>query len=381
MTYFFILGKNPKLSVAEIRAVIKGGDFEFAKEQGDALFLRDTDINTVNLIKHLGGTIKIGQILGKINDLGGLNKLIHREQACLFPTTKKIFFGISNYANYSARDVKRAAMEIKKYLKEQKKSSRWVSSKEKILSSVIVKTNKLLTSGAEICLFKNGLIGKTLSVQEFEEFEKRDYGKPERDILRGMIPPKLARIMINLSGADKSATILDPFCGTGTILIEAAVAGYEKIIGSDSDPIAINQASKNIHWTREQYELENTDIDLFISKAEEISKKLPPKSVDAIISEPFLGPLLKGNESKEKIKKIIDTLTVLYLNAFNDWVKILKPGAKIIIIFPIFKTGEVNIIDKIEKLGYKKLNDENLIYERANQKVKRRVDRVQYIGK
>ncbi|MEA3272662.1 MAG: methyltransferase domain-containing protein [Patescibacteria group bacterium] len=370
MKYFFILGKNPKLSVAEIRAVVKN-ELQFGSTTTIAIVdYGTTELDALNLIKHLGGTIKIGKILGEIESLNDLSELVLEE----IPRDKsKIYFGISNYANFSAQDVKRVAMEIKKILKKSG-PTRWVTSKEKILSSVIVETNKLLIHGAEICLFKNGMVGKTLAVQEFEEFEKRDFGKPERDILRGMIPPKLAKIMINLSETDKSATILDPFCGTGTILIEAAVAGYKNLIGSDYDSKAINQASNNIHWTRENYELENTDVNLFISKAENLSKKLSSNSVDVIITEPYLGPLLKGKESKEQIKKIVKELNELYFNSFKEWKKILRKRAKVVMIFPVFKNNEVDIKNELKKIGYKKLNYENLIYERPGQKVKRRVD-------
>jgi len=378
MQYYFILGKNPKLSIAEISSIIKDDSFEY--KQPNLLFLNTTEINALNLIKHLGGTIKIGKIIGNISPYGrppegrkkldDLSELVLKE---LKDEEGKIFFGISDYANHSPKDIKHAAMNIKKDLKKLG-SVRWVTSKEKILSSVVVKTNKLLTRGAEICLFKNGLVGKTLAVQEFGEFEKREFQKPERDILRGMIPVKLAKIMINLSEANKSAAILDPFCGTGTVLIEAMVAGHKKIIGSDNDAKAINQSSKNIHWVRENYELENIDVGLFISKAEEVSKEIKLNSVDAIITEPYLGPLQRGSESKEQIKKIINELSELYLNSFKEWKKILKKNARVIMIFPIFKNGCVDIKEDLIKIGYKKINTDDLIYERPGQKVLRRID-------
>lgn len=64
----------------------------------------------------------------------------------------------------------------------------------------------------------------------------RDYGRPARDARVGMLPPKLAQIMLNLSVKDeKSGTVLDPFCGTGVLLQEAALAGFD-FIGSDIEP-------------------------------------------------------------------------------------------------------------------------------------------------
>ena len=55
--------------------------------------------------------------------------------------------------------------------------------------------------------------------------------KPKRH--PAMLKPKLARLLVNLTGAKKQ--LLDPFCGTGSILIEAGVLGL-KPLGSDIDP-------------------------------------------------------------------------------------------------------------------------------------------------
>ena len=44
--------------------------------------------------------------------------------------------------------------------------------------------------------------------------------------------PKLARVLVNISAIKRDETLLDPFCGTGGILIEAGLIGA-KVIGSD----------------------------------------------------------------------------------------------------------------------------------------------------
>ena len=48
----------------------------------------------------------------------------------------------------------------------------------------------------------------------------------------GSMNPKLARCMVNLSRIKKGQLLLDPFCGTGGILIEAGLIGC-KVLGSD----------------------------------------------------------------------------------------------------------------------------------------------------
>ena len=66
-------------------------------------------------------------------------------------------------------------------------------------------------------------IGKTVAIQDIENYTKRDYERPARDAKTGMLPPKLAQIMINLGGLTKidhdqeethavQHTLYDPFC-------------------------------------------------------------------------------------------------------------------------------------------------------------------------
>ncbi|MCB9806812.1 hypothetical protein H6768_02830 [Candidatus Peribacteria bacterium] len=52
--------------------------------------------------------------------------------------------------------------------------------------------------------------------------------KRDRSMVVGMMPPKIAQIMINLATkGDKKVAIWDPFCGLGTTLIEAFHGGWK----------------------------------------------------------------------------------------------------------------------------------------------------------
>ena len=46
------------------------------------------------------------------------------------------------------------------------------------------------------------------------------------------IDPRHARFMVNIAGTKEGETILDPFCGTGGILLEAGLMG-RKVLGND----------------------------------------------------------------------------------------------------------------------------------------------------
>lgn len=69
---------------------------------------------------------------------------------------------------------------------------------------------------------KNGfIVAETVWIQDIEGYSQRDMER-ERSMTVGMMPPKIAQIMINLgTKGDKNRALWDPFCGLGTTLIEA----------------------------------------------------------------------------------------------------------------------------------------------------------------
>ncbi len=388
MQYFFILGKNPILSKAEIVAVLEFLNFKFKISifSDNVLIInseKNIDIEKFN--ERLGGTIKIGKILDKIEKL-------QEFEAKFFKLIKfgsgKVHFGFSLYLldkdlhlKKYLKQVRPLAMDIKRKLREEKHlNSRWVSSKEPELSSVIVKKNQLLKYGSEICFFIKDneiLIGQTLAVQPFEEFGQRDFGRPGRDSFSGMLPPKLAKIMINLAKIKPDKKILDPFCGSGTILQEALVLGYHDLLGTDNSLKAIEDTKKNLNWLTQKFSISNFQLAIKNVDVNNLSGKIKLNSINAIVTEPYLGPPLKGNEAISKIETTAKELEDLYLEAFNQFYRVLQKKGKIVIIFPIFKLKhyqrKLNIIKQIEELGFKQLNKDILIYSRPNQFVWRQI--------
>lgn len=351
MKYFFALGNNPTLSIAELCSVLlKNNCVKNAKILNKDIFIVETDkaLNAFELIKKIGGTIKIGIInheLG-IRDYEEIKKKII-QSLDIGSIEGKFKFGISYYGK-GKFNIKPLAMEIKKYLREKKVPSRWVTCRgdlqiAHILSSVVVEQNKLITKGIEIVLIKDNnkiLISQTLSVQPFKELSFRDYGRPARDDRSGMLPPKLAQIMINLAltpspyqGEGWGEVILDPFCGSGTILTEAMLMGYGNLIGSDNSKKAIEDTEKNIEWIKEKLKVRSKKLELFNRSVVELSKFIKPNLVDAIITEPYLGP----QRGKMNIKKTVQELEQLYSKSLAEFKKILKENGRVVMVWPVFR--------------------------------------------
>jgi tRNA (guanine10-N2)-dimethyltransferase len=390
-SYYFILGNNPALSMAEIMVVLGLNDkLNISTILGkDFLIVNlDKEIDAPSVMKILGGTIKIGIIkaVGTQNFASLQCRIIKDLKV---NSNKKFYFGFSVYGNLdNKREIAKLGMEIKRELKNRGVNSRWVVARKEQLSSVIAKKNKLISEqGIEWCFLQTKdklYLGKTLVVQEFEDYSQRDYGRPARDAHSGMLPPKLAKMMVNLGAGERwkfdfqrgsrtstDLTLLDPFCGSGTILQEAALLGIKKIIGSDLSAKAIKDAKQNLEWLRNKSAI-TSKMSIFQSDVKKLSSQLGTElleKIDLIVTEPYLGSPLKGNESKpsmmvpgkQAIDGIIDELSVLYIDAFKEFKKILKAKGRISMIWPVFRCREgglkfLSIINQVEKLGFKQIN-------------------------
>ncbi len=375
---FFVLGNNRELSVAEIEAVT--GVHEFASLSGDVLLL-DTEQTGSQLQDRLAGTIKVGSVVG---ELAAWDKEACADLICAMidPALPRVEFGVSVYdagdahrAKELRKESERLGLEIKKRVKESGRPVRLVTSREKTLSSVVVTTNKLLERGGEFVLIvtpETILIGQTEAVQDFEAWGERDFGRPARDAQSGMLPPKLARMMINLSGADPiHSTLLDPFCGSGTVLMEAALLGFEQVTGSDISPKAIADTRANLDWLAKR-DGAIPPIPLIVSPAQTLSI---PEPVDTIVTETYLGPALHGREHPEFLKQNLEFLSVLYRDAFSALIKLVKPGGSAVAAFPVFQTkeGEKEVATRamMESCGW--TITRRLRYERAGQHVEREI--------
>jgi len=121
--------------------------------------------------------------------------------------------------------------------------------------------------------------------------------------------PRLARAMINLSGAEKE--ILDPFCGTGGILIEGSLMGL-KVYGSDIQEKMIKGCEENLRFFEaKDYNLRRSDIG-----------DLNMERVEAIVTDMPYGK--SSYTAKESLRS-------LYERSFEKFNELLKPEGKAVV--------------------------------------------------
>ncbi len=348
MKYAFFLGNTPALSLAELFAVSAriGIDLKILRWSKEVV-LGETasNVSMDQLFRALAGLVKVAEITKAVP--GPLTPAHIRS---MLPTTgRKLFFGLSAYAlepGVRAIDCRKLGLGVKRLLGEEERSARFVTSREDTLSSVVINTNKLLSErGAEIVvlLLRNGAyLGRTLAVQPYEEYAQRDVERPARDAKVGMLPPKIARMMVNLAGISPDGTLLDPFCGSGTVLQEAALLGVSHLMGSDRDKKAIERTRINLEWLgnfTSQMKTASFSLHLIACSIEELPAHMPQGGIHAIVTEPYLGPPRIKPLSPEEVPQMRMELSSLYRRAFASFARVLVSGGRVVMVWPVWRVA------------------------------------------
>ena len=377
--YIFILGREPALSVAEIAAVARRENVAVTWQHITGRFALVEAELPADFMSQLAGTVKLAQVLGRLEPApSAISELVQSTLTEL--NNEQCHFGFSWYGEGRPQWLDRVGIQIKKEWRARGQRARYVVSREPQLSSVVVTKNKLLPpEGVEFNLvpMKGELIvARTLAVQEFADWSSRDYGRPERDAKVGMLPPKLARLMVNLAqlplgdkffdtgntpgprGQEQSSArlggtrlkqlsrsggLLDPFCGSGTVLQEAALLGYKELWGSDNDAAGIERTTKNFAWLKERYPNITAEPTLKVCSIFDLPKRLSDRRFGAIVTEPYLGPPLTGREGRNRLAGIQTELTEFYQATIKTLSSLLAPGGQVVMVWPVLVAGQATL--------------------------------------
>ena len=400
MKYLAILGRQPEISLAELEAQFPNAEFSTGPAdltQNFSIFyisedpLRSSPVD----IDHFGGIIKFAILLNN-SPLEYLRSL----------PEGKITIGISDYSKGASK--KTAVLEglkLKKILVRHGRSVRVVESKDAILPTATSIHNGL--SGKKerkVELIKlNDEWYKVIGIQDIDAYTRRDQARPARDAKVGMLPPKLAQIIINLCGPLKSGSrILDPFCGTGVVLQEALLMGYHAY-GTDISERMIEYSKKNLEWLlkaqngafkesvggydrdgrsappvttgRRDSGSEKAPFELSVGDATSFNWSEP---IDAVACEAYLGKPMSTIPPEIKLKTEKQECDTIILGFLKNLESQIKKNTPVVIAVPAWLRSDgtysrLDILDEISKMGYNvnSKTREGILYHRKDQIVAR----------
>ena len=346
-TELFISGKNWKLSLAELTSYFKAREIKFEVQFFSKEFFAFNieEEFGASVIEDLGGTIKIGEAKAKFPTLIVKEAFLERNKQAqsqiaeslassglvdeMAKSAEKLFFGVSVYC--AEKTLRPLSGVIQRFVGSAVKDelagmarnrSLWVFQKiEEFaqLSHVEVLKKNLVENKAEVllCIGKEETwVATTVAVHNPFEFQKRDIYKPnQRKIFA--IPPRLARIMVNLSACTPGKVLLDPFCGVGTILQEALLA-KANVVGVDVNPWCVKAANENLEWITREYNLEDAEFRVVQGDVGRVGAENWARNGDCIVTEPDLGPALRQVPTGPYALKIIQKLEPLYFTFVEE---------------------------------------------------------------
>lgn len=379
-TYIFILGKDHDLSLAELLTVYPKADLKALGTDFVSLNLKQ-DFDQADL-NRLGGVVKVARLINSVSQKA-LERLLLEEFMEHYKDTK-LNYGVSVY-DWSQKNLRTILIGMKKALKKADLKSRFANQDFKNISAAQYKGFR--KKGVEWVVVRDAkcfLVGEVVAVQDIDAYSKRDYEKPFRDMQMGMLPPKLAQILINLTGVQ--GKVWDPFCGSGTVVMEGILMGRD-MMGSDIDPKRVEGAKRNMEWLKREFNTSSSS-DLFVHDATEPFKKA---SFKAIATESDLGIPHGQHVKLDKLKDNIERLTELYIKFFEA-LKEIHFKEPVVIALPFFRplNGKpvemTDAIRSIEALGFEKTDmipkglsksPDQLKYARPGQAVGRDIYRFQ----
>lgn len=423
-----ILGRQPALGMAELEHLYGTDNTRWFSDQSALV-----DVGSFS-IEMVGGTQKAGRVVAELprGDWRQASmKIVQAYTQAWTNTEGKITLGISAYGfDVSPRDVQKTGIVLKQKLKKSGVSLRLIPNVEPHLNTATAHHNKLGLSNNKVELIvvraRGGkiIVAESVGSQNITALARRDQGRPKRDAFVGMLPPKLAQIMINLTasatqkssrsfsasgdtlqpksdqtsgllsdlerssvsgGAEgtgeqksKGLRILDPFCGTGVILQEAALMNYA-VYGTDLSDKMVDYTRANLEWLASSHHLA---IDATVAQGDAMNTKWQ-QPIDAVVCESYLGQPFSAPPSPAKLDQVRKNCDHIITSFLANIGSQIASGTPLCIAVPAWRSSSgqfshLPFIGKLSELGYKEyefkhVKPSELLYYREDQVVARKL--------
>jgi tRNA (guanine10-N2)-dimethyltransferase len=281
--YFVISGEHPTLPKAELTAILdsKNAKYEVTDSNYKLLEVRAQDVTPYEVAKRAGYTEEAGLRIFKCS-----------------PTYESIASHLdSSPINDYLAPKERFSVRVARFGGASPSISR--TSLEPFLGDLLVKkTSGKVDLRSPTKQFRGVITGGAF------HFGLLTYQRPRASIANrrprkrpafhpSTMVPKLARCMVNLSGATEGSTFLDPFCGVGGIALEACLVGCE-VIGMDAKGRMVRGTRRNLaHFKQKALALIKGD-----------AREIPLTRVDAIATDPPYGT--QSSTFKSSTRKILE---------------------------------------------------------------------------
>lgn len=371
-----ILGRETGLCRAELAAVSQS-----CERLTDHISATDTERS----IDSLGGVTALAAVVRRLPNPSSsrhqLSDTIIDLIVDVLPkqADKKLPFSISWYGERApaTNQLNAMGLTVKKRLREYHVGARYVAAKapQTSLNTAQLKYNRLLEGWAFVVVMTATelVIGRISAIQDIDWYSRRDYGRPCRDAKVGMLPPKLAQILINLSKPQPHSTIIDPFCGGGVVLAEALLMGHAAW-GGDLEPKMIECSRQNLAWLTAQRRLPAYQLQQADARDLQLAAIPQPRR---IVSEGYLGPADRPPTEQER-----GDINRLYESFISRLSSQQASGERLVLAVPVWLHGtesaRLAVVDRVEQLGYNYMvldgvDTRQLIYARTNQRVGRHI--------
>jgi tRNA (guanine10-N2)-dimethyltransferase len=319
--FFLLSGENETLPAAEVRAILEAENYAFANVvEFDQILRLEAEVDCVKVVQIRSAYTRVSaeELLvtnATYTDITQAAAKVDFQN--ILKEGKSFVVRINRIKNYADAEINTMTLEVKlgEQILKQTPSAK-VNLKNPDITFIGIITNDKLILGLKL----TDITSKTFS-------ERRPRKKPF--FHPSAMPSKMARCMVNLAHAKADSVLLDPFCGTGTSLIESTFIGC-RAVGIDAQRRMILGTKKNLEF--------------FSIKAEGLlladSRKIPIAKVDAIVTDPPYG------RSSSTLKSTTKQLVQDVLKASFE---LLGMGQRICIASP--KT--LNISRLGEELGFR----------------------------
>jgi tRNA (guanine10-N2)-dimethyltransferase len=320
--FFLLSGENETLPAAELTAILEAEGFTFKlKEKLDQLVRLESNPKSIQAV-HRRSAYTMTSALELF--------ACQAEEATIMKTAENTDFTKALNAGESfavrIKRIKEHAPQVstvpleaklgKHILHKAPKAKVNLKTPDKTFFGVLT-TNKLVF-GVKLTEIKP----KTFS-------ERRPRKKPF--FHPSAMPSKLARCMVNLTRTKAGELVLDPFCGTGSVMVEAALIGC-RVLGFDVQRRMAVGCRKNLkHFSVEPEGLVIAD-----------ARRLPITKIDHLVTDPPYGR--SATTMKLTTKQIVE-------GVLGSARSLLREGQRICIASP--KT--LNIARIGAELGYRHL--------------------------